>query len=277
MLFRLQDMRGTGDYLNYFILASIIFILFFVGIITGLLIEGNPDHVQYIYEMLFCIVVAILSSSTVIYTQLKGIRKQKKERKSMLSTFAEQYGYIEEYVNLPNPKSVFQLPMFTEKGFKDVVGCIEMENEVCKISIFDYMFALKKNTYNLYFYSFFYIESKSINIPSFSLLPLPSKKIPLYEQECVQIKHNSFNKHFMVQAKEPYLIEKWFNSNIISFLLRDKGVYMQTTPKGLLVWRTYLQYDEEEFMEFILRYVYFFNLLLEGLQNVEGFIGKKQS
>jgi len=268
-------MKGTGDYLNYFIVATIVVVLFFTAIIIGLLIEGNPDHVQYVYEMLFCIIIAILSSGLVVYSKLKGIRKYKRERKSLLADFAELCGYIEEYTQLPNNKSVFQLPMFTEKGFKDVVGYIEMENEVCKIATFDYMFAHKKDFYNVYFYSFFYIESKSVDIPSFTLLPLPSKKTELYEQELVDIKNGAFNKHFILQSKEPYTIEKWFNTNIISFLLRDKGIYMQTTPRGLLVWRTYLQYDEEEFMEFILRYVYFFNLLLEGLQKIEGYTNKK--
>lgn len=269
-------MKGTGEYLNYFITASAGVVLFFLIIIIALLIEGNPDHVQYIYEMIFCVIVAILSVSLVVYTQLRGIRKQKIERKQLLADFAEKFGYIEEYTCLPNNKPVFQLPMFKEKGFKDVVGYIEMENEVCTIATFDYMFAFKKDFYNLNFYSFFYIESKSITIPSFALLPILSKKSILYEQEIVQIKHNSFNKYFILQSQQPYMIEKWFNANIISFLLRDKGIFMQTTPKGLLVWRTYLQYDEDEIMEFILRYVYFFNLLLEGLQKIEGYTSKKE-
>jgi hypothetical protein len=157
-----------------------------------------------------------------------------------------------------------------------VVGCIEIENEVCNISVFDYMHALQKDFYNQYFYSFFYIESKSVQIPSFTLFPVKEKKTRLYEQESIQLPHKSFNKHFVLQSEQPFIIEKWFNANIISFLLRDKGIFMQTTPKGLLVWRTYLQYDEDEVMEFILRYVYFFNLLLEGLQKVEEYTNKKE-
>ncbi|MCS7075447.1 MAG: hypothetical protein NZ455_02000 [Bacteroidia bacterium] len=240
-------------------------------IIVGLLIKNDPEHYIYVKEMTFCAFIIIATTAIVVQKNIQSKRKIKLERKRLLADFADKYGYIEEYVQLPNTQSVFQLPLFTEKGFKDVVGCITIENEVCAISVFDYMYALKKNFYNVYFYSFFYIESKSIKIPSFTLLPMSSKKSDWYENEPVKINHSSFNKHFALQSTQPHVIEKWFNSQIISFLLRDKGIYMQTTPKGLLVWRTYLQYDEEEIMEFILRYVYFFNLLLEALQKVGQF------
>ncbi len=268
-------MRGTGEYLNYFIVGALCMFLFFVSVIIGMIIENPKDYRTYIEEMTFGACVVVASTIMVVKTNLRNVNKYKKERKSLLADFADKYGYIEEYIELPNSKAVFQLPMFKKKGFKDVVGYIEIENEVCAISVFDYMYALREDFYNQYFYSFFYIESKSINIPSFALLPIPSKKSNLYEQEVVQIKHNSFNKHFILQSQQPYIIEKWFNADILNFLMRDKGIFMQTTPKGLLVWRTYLQYDEDEIMEFILRYVYFFNLLLEGLQKVEGYTGKK--
>ncbi|MDW8302398.1 MAG: hypothetical protein RML38_08015 [Bacteroidia bacterium] len=264
-------MRYSDDYLNYFIIAAFCFFLFFVAIIIGLLIENNPEHYVYLQEMSFSSGVIVIVTWIVVQKNLQNKRKMKLERKRLLANFADKYGYIEEYIELPNTKPVFQLPLFTEKGFKDVVGCITIENEVCTISVFDYMYALKKNFYNVYFYSFFYIESKTVQIPSFTLLPASAKKTSEYDNEPVQIKHSVFNKHFTLQSTQPHIIEKWFNKQIISFLLRDKGIYMQTTPKGLLVWRTYLQYDEDEIMEFILRYVYFFNLLLESLSKVERF------
>lgn len=268
-------MRGTGEYLNYFIVASLCMFIFFVSVIIGMAVKNAKEYRIYIEEMTFGACVVVASSIMVVKTNLRNINKYKKERKRLLADFADKYGYIEEYVELPNSRPVFQLPMFREKGFKDVVGCITIENEVCTISVFDYMYALRKDFFNQYFYSFFYIESKSVHIPSFTLFPVKEKKIQLYEQQTIHLQHKSFNKHFVLLAEQPHIIEKWFNRNILNFLVRDKGIFMQTTPKGLLVWRTYLQYDEDEIMEFILRYVYFFNLLLEGLQKVEEYTNTK--
>lgn len=255
--------------LNYFIVGSLCLVLFLLSVILSLLFPLNTQNVIYVKQLTFTTIIAILVASYTTWVQLKDIRRDLMKRKMILTQFAESFDYIEEVVQLPSIRQPFCTPLFKKAGFKKINTYIEVENDLCRLAIFDYYHAFRKTFFNQKFYTFIFIESKSVSLPYFRIEPHQKTGIKRSDKEqTLVIPQSRFNQYFDLYVHDSQTVLKWFNPDIVKFLLKDNGIFMESTPKGILVYRTFLQEDEEEIMEFILRYLHFFNLLLKGANKI---------